>query len=360
MLDRKLRVGVIGLGGIGRSEHLPHWRTCPDAELAAIADGNPETLDQVGKQYPSARRATTWRELVEMKDLDVVDVATPNKWHAPMAIAALEAGKHVLCEKPMATNAADAARMLQAARKSGKTLMVNQHLRFSPTLRSLRRLAKDGGLGEVYHAHARWNRRRGVPNSRTFTSLDLAGGGPILDLGVHMLDLALWFMEFPTPTSVFARCGVDLARRQDLGGMWGDHWDREHFEVEDGGVGLFRFHNGATLLLEANWISFQQQLETRDLHVYGTKGGAHWPDCVYVTEKDRTPIDSSLVSKEDGKPHQRSIHEFAAAVRAGKPVPVPAEQSVQISRMIDAFYRSAKECREVAIDGRADRREPAS
>lgn len=359
MLAHKLRVGLIGLGGIGRSEHLPHWLACPDADLVALCDVQKPALEQIGREFGISRLTTDWRELVAMPDLDVVDVATPNKWHATMTLAALAEGKHVLCEKPMATDIDDAEAMVELSRQSGKVLMVNQHLRFSPTLVGLRKIIGEGGLGTIYHVHAQWTRRRGMPTSPTFTRKENAFGGPIIDLGVHLLDAALWLMDFPRPTRVSATTGCWLAKDESLGGMWGDNWDRPNFEVEDTGIGLFHFEGGRTLYLHTNWISFQREPETKQLSLFGTKGGLHWPEAVYSSEMHRTPFDLELhrspfevpgPGQLEGKPHRRSIFEFAAAVRGGRPSPVPPEQSQLVCELILALYRSAASGREIRLD----------
>lgn len=348
MANRPLRVGVIGAGGIGRSEHLPYWKKCPFAEVAAVCDADTARAEEAVKQF-GGRAIADWKDLIKA-DLDIVDITTPNVFHAPMTVSALEAGKHVFCEKPMATSAADARRMLEASKAAGKLLMINHHLRFAQSITGLRALVGEKGLGEVYHATAKWTRRRGVPPAPTFLRAGLAGGGPIMDLGVHLLDLAMWLMDFPRPTRVSAQTSLRLATRDDVGGMWGDDWDRAGFEVEDGGIGLFHFEGGATLLLEANWMSFQPEPETRQLSIFGTKGGVHWPQGVYCAEADRVPIDARLQDLQDVRPHERSLLAFAAAVRDGRPSPIPPEQSLVITSMIEAFYASARSGREVTIE----------
>ena len=345
---KRLRVGVIGLGGIAQGEHLPHWQSSDGAELVAIADVDQTKLQQTASKLGLDRAFTDWRELVRLDDLDIVDVTTPNCFHAPMTLAALEAGKHVLCEKPMATNADDALRMLQAAQRHDRRLMINHHLRFSQSLRALHALAKRGDLGRIYAAQACWTRRRGVPTLPTFIDTQLAQGGPVLDLGIHMLDLACWLMGFPGPKRVSAAVGCHLAHNDNLGNEWGP-WDRGRYSVEDFGVGLIHFADGATLHLEVSWLAFQPQLEERRLAILGSKAGAHWPQGVICSETEQVPVNQQLIHPEDGRPFERSIHEFVQAILHDAPTPVPPAESLQAVQLVDAFYRSAREGREVLL-----------
>lgn len=344
-----LRVGVIGLGGISRSQHLPYWKQCPHSRVVAIADVNPRSLSEVASEYEVHHAYADWRHLIARDDLDIVDIATPNALHAPMAIAALEAGKHVLCEKPMATAAADAERMLSASEKAGKLLMINHCFRFSSILNSMRTYIAQNTLGDIYNVHARWVRRRGVPVSPTFMSKDLAVGGPIFDLGVHMLDLACWMMDFPKAVRVCASVGTHLAGRSDIGGNWGD-WDPKKYEVEDFGLAMLHFANGASMIIEVSWLGFYSSMEERSLRILGTKGGLHWPDGIIVSEANRIPVDTHLASKDDGNVFQRSIEAFVDAIRTGAPSPIPPTQTLSTVRILEAVYRSAQEKREITLD----------
>ena len=343
--SRELEVGVIGVGGISRAQHLPHWHAHGGVRLTALADVDTRRLNSVAGEYGVERTFADWRELIALEELDIVDITTPNRFHAPMAVAALEAGKHVLCEKPMATCTADAELMVDAARRAGRLLMINHVFRFSSVLTDLRSLVGNR-MGRIHHAHAKWTRRRGVPVAETFISRELAGGGPVVDLGVHMIDLACWMMGFPDPQRVSARAGAYLAGRPDLGGEWGQ-WDRDVFDVEDFGVGLFHFAGGATLLLEVSWLGFRQSLEERSLQLLGDRGGVRWPEGTFSSESDGVPFDTTVAHAETGSAFRRSIHAFTDAVRAGRPSPIPPEDSLQVIRMVEAFYLSAREDREV-------------
>ncbi len=194
MCKGKLQVGIIGVGGIGRDQHLPGWAKVPFAEVTAVADLSEEALQRAVHGTAIAHCFHDWHDLVKLDGLDIVDICTPNRTHAPIALAALEAGKHVLCEKPLATTAAEVRSMMDAAQQANKLLMAGQHLRFDPACRQVKAIIDGGMLGDIYYTRAQWLRRRMLPPRNTFIEHHLSGGGCALDIGVHVLDLAYWFL----------------------------------------------------------------------------------------------------------------------------------------------------------------------
>jgi predicted dehydrogenase len=345
----KVRVGMVGVGGIGLDQHIPGWAKVPFVDVTALADTSPDALERAGAALPRARRYEDWHALVDRNDVDVIDVCTPNVLHTPVALAALRAGKHVLCEKPLATTADDVRVLADAARSAGRLLMAAQQLRYDKAARQLKSLVDAGHLGDVYYARAQWLRRRLLPARPTFTERRLSGGGPAFDIGVHVLDLASWFMGWPEPVSVSANMGAFLAQRTHLGGEWGE-WDRSRFDVEDFAAGLVRFANGAVLTLETSWLAFQPDRETVKVQCYGTRGGLVWPDGVLVSEADRIPRDLHLADISRNPAHHDEIRDFAEAVRDGRPSPIPVEETLQGIRVLEAFYRSSAMRKEVAVE----------
>jgi predicted dehydrogenase len=345
-----LQVGIVGVGGIGRDQHLPGWAQVPFAEVTAAADVSDEALRQAAAALPGSCRFQShdWRRLVALDELDVVDICTPNRTHAPIALEALRHGKHVLCEKPLAPTAAEVRTLARAAAASGRLLMAAQHLRFDPVARQLRSLADAGLLGDVYYTRAQWLRRRLLPPRPTFIERRLSGGGPALDVGVHVLDLAYWLLGAPEPVSVSAVADARLAHRPDLTGAWGD-WDRGRFDVEDFAAGFVRFANGTALTLEASWLAFQPEREVIRVQCLGSRGGAVWPDGVLTGETNRVPWDLRPGEVPKAAPHHEEIRAFAVAVRDGLPTPVPVEQSLNVARILDALYESARTGREVVL-----------
>ncbi|MBY0587581.1 Gfo/Idh/MocA family oxidoreductase [bacterium] len=348
-MNRKLRVGVVGVGGISSEHHLPHWKSSPHVELVALCDIDSDRLQKQAAKHGLKETYTDWHELIERVDLDLIDIATPNEMHAPIAMAALDLSKHVLCEKPMATSAVDAKRMLDLAEQRGRKLQINHHFRFDRTFRDLVAFSSPADLGVPYFAHARWHRRRRVPTAPTFLQSSLSGGGPMLDLGVHVIDLAMMLMGFPKPVSVSASSGTHLARRSDLGGDWGD-WDPLAFEVEDFAVALFRFQTGATLFVETSWLGFHDKPEEWFVRVLGTKGGLHWPEGLVVQESNKIPRTTHLTGSATRSPYEQSVHGFVEAIIHDQKVPIPPGESLEVVRMVEAAYISARVGREVPID----------
>jgi predicted dehydrogenase len=348
MKNGKYQVGLIGCGGIARDQHLPGWARVPFVEVAALADISGEALAQATALAPGAQPFSDWQQLLALDHLDIIDVCTPNRTHTAIVLAALARGCHVLCEKPLATTSREAQAMADAALASRRVLMAAQHLRFDPVAVQLHSLVAGGRLGEVYYTRAQWLRRRLLPARLTFISRALSGGGPAVDIGVHVLDLAYWLLGAPEPVSVSAFQSDRLARRPDLGGAWGD-WDRACFDVEDFAAGLVRFANGSVLVLEASWLGFQPEREIQRVQCYGTEGGLLWPDGLVVGETNRVPWDLKLHDTPRVAPHHVEIAEFARAVRDGGPCSVPMHETCNVIRILEAFYESAELGAEVRL-----------
>ncbi|MDI3311158.1 MAG: Gfo/Idh/MocA family oxidoreductase, partial [Thermoanaerobacterium sp.] len=196
-MGEKIRVGIIGCGGIANGKHMPSLSKLDNVEMVAFCDVNEEKALKAAKDYgvDGAKTYNDYRKLLEDKSIDVVHVCTPNKSHSDITVDALEAGKHVMCEKPMAKTANDAKRMLDAAKRTGKKLTIGYQNRFRPDSQYLHKLCQDGVLGEIYFAKAHAIRRRAVPTWGVFLNEEEQGGGPLIDIGTHALDLTLWMMN---------------------------------------------------------------------------------------------------------------------------------------------------------------------
>jgi predicted dehydrogenase len=348
-MQRKLRIGLIGAGRIARGEHVPAWLQIPSAEIVAVADASQEAIHELQKRMTLPTVYDDWRKLLEAEDLDAVDICTPNQLHTVVARAALDRRLHVLCEKPLATTSREVLQLQQSAIDSGRILMTAQHLRFRPASQQLKALIKQGMLGSIYYARCQWLRRRLVPTPPTFIEKRLSGGGPGIDIGVHVLDLAYWFMETPKPVAVTAMAGAFLAHRSDLGGGWGN-WDRALYDVEDFTAGFVRFADGQTLTLEASWLAFQPDPETIRVQCYGTQGGLLWPEGTLTGERDQVPWTMTLEPGDDKIAYLSEIRAFADAILQGKPSPVPVEETLDGIRILEALYESARLGREVRMD----------
>ena len=347
-----LKVGVIGVGGIAGA-HFPGWKESEYAELAAFADVDQGKLTKAGAEQGVTRLYTKPEDLIADPDIDIVDVCTPNMYHTPLALAALEAGKHVICEKPLAPTPGEIRKLIEARDRSGKMLMTAQHFRFDGNSAAMKAEIDVGGLVDIYHARCWMLRRAAAPvRSPGFYLKKHSGGGPCIDIGVHILDLTLWFMGHPKPVTVSGVTQDKLAHLPGAFSIWGGAVPPE-FDVEDFASAFVRFDNGATLILEVSWLLHHQtEVEDMQMWLYGDKGGAHWPKNELLTSNHKTQqwLTTSLGRHEHGSPHAKECKAFAEAVALGKPSPVPAEQSLQVQAILDGLYRSAEERREVRLD----------
>jgi len=346
----KLKVGIVGVGGIAGA-HLPGWQVSEDAELVAGCDIDEGVLEKWGTQHGITRLYADAADLFGDADIDIVDICTPNMYHAPLSVAALEAGKHVICEKPLAPTPGEVHRMIQARDRSGRLLMTAQSMRFSGRSKAVKTEIDTGVLGEVYHARCWALRRGGVPIRTGFIQRTHSGGGPCIDIGVHVLDFALWLMGSSRPVAVSGVARDELARQEGAFSAWGRRGIPSEFDVEDFAAAFVRFGSGASLIIEVSWLLHGQ--DDHQVWLYGTRGGCHWPSCTfYQTDyATRQHYDRTLQLLDDElSSHALECVEFARAVASGGPSPVPAEESLQVMTILDGIYRSQETGREVRLD----------
>lgn len=271
----KLRIGIVGLGFIGTQKHLvglsQHLDKC---EIVGFCDLDPQRAEDAKSKYGSADSyvTTDYRDLLADESIDVVHVCTWNVSHCEITCAALEAGKHVLVEKPMAVTGADARKMVETAKRTGKKLSVGFQYRFRKESQFLRKAVDEGRLGEIYAAKAHAVRRKGVPIWGVFTDKSKQGGGPLIDLGGHAIDLALWYMDNYEVASVTGVVNYKLGDKPE-GNMAGP-WDPATYSVEDSAFGFVTFTNGASLFVEAAWALNVQDSREGCVTLCGTEGGA--------------------------------------------------------------------------------------
>ena len=350
-MSAPLKVAVIGVGGIAKV-HMPGWQQSPHTEVVAGCDVSEVLLQAWGQEHGISNLTTNPADLFEDPDIDIIDICTPNNYHAPLTIAAFDAGKHVLCEKPLAPTPEAIEAMIAARDRAGKLLMTAQHFRFSGTAQAMKAEVGTGRLGDVYHARGWMLRRAALPTRSSFTLKQHSGGGACIDIGVHLLDLTLWLMGNPSPATVTGVTQTKLARQEGAFGIWGDVPDE--MDVEEFAAAFVRFENGATLVLEISWMLHHNTPgEDMQVWLYGTKGGCHWPSCeVYTTNNaTRQQYNTALqLTKNTAEPHARECMAFAQAIVDGAPSPVPAEQSLQVMRILDGIYRSQEAGGEIRLD----------
>ena len=269
---RTLRVGIIGSGGIAQGAHIPAYQKVESVEVVAACDINEATARKAAQEFRIPRVYTDYRKMLREEKLDVVSVCTPNAFHKAPAVAALQAGAHVHCEKPLAMNPAEGRAMIAAAKRARRLLNVGLQCRYSAEAQALKDFIRKGELGKVYFARVQALRRRGVPGWGVFIRKDMSGGGPLIDIGVHMLDFALWLMGHPKPTRVLGNTYCNFGKRKNIFAPWGE-WDPKKYTVEDMGVGYVKFAGGASLALEASWAAHIDEDMMR-VTLVGTEGGA--------------------------------------------------------------------------------------
>ncbi|MBQ7089617.1 MAG: Gfo/Idh/MocA family oxidoreductase, partial [Clostridia bacterium] len=257
MSEKVFKVGIIGCGGIANGKHLPALAKLAEAgklEIVYFCDIIRERAEKAAAKFGTADAKVTedYREVVACKDVDVIHVCTPNRSHSEISCASLYAGKDVLCEKPMAINVAEAKAMVEAAEKTGKTLSIGYQNRFAAQPQYIKAEAEDGFFGDIYYARAYAVRRRAVPTWGVFLNEYEQGGGPLIDIGTHALDLTLWTMDNYKPKYCVGTTFHKLNNQTNTGNAWGD-WDPEAFKVEDSAFGFIVMENGATISLEASW-----------------------------------------------------------------------------------------------------------
>lgn len=359
-MTTKLRVGIVGAGFIAIRGHLPAYQNHPQTEVVALCDVNEARARAVADEHGIPRVFTDYHQMLETAELDIVTVCVPNALHAPVTIAALEAGAHVLCEKPMALTVSEAKAMLTAAERTGRKLAVGFHNRFRPESQALKTFVDQGTLGRIYYATVSLLRRSGIPGYGSwFTNKELAGGGALIDNGVHGLDLALWLMGHPRPVSVQGATFSEFGpRRKGLGGWGADIYEGEQrFDVEDLAVAMVRFATGATLTIQTSWAGYGAP-EDR-LRLFGRQGGAEI-DLSYHDAERRLRLFTDLhdhpveitpdLRGPAVSPHERQVANFVDSILQDQEPLVTPQQGLLVIQIVENVYRSAETGREVILD----------
>ena len=366
---KKLKIGIIGCGFIANGKHLPSLERMEDVEVVAFCDIILERAQASAKKYggPEALVCLDYRDVLVREDIDVVHVCTPNSSHSEITVAALQAGKHVMCEKPMAKTAAGAKAMLEAARATGKKLTIGYQNRFREDSLLMKSLCEKGDLGEIYFGKAFATRRRGVPTWGVFMDKEKQGGGPLIDLGTHALDLTLWMMQNYEPETVLGSTFDKIGKLGSPANIMGP-WDPAKYEVEDSAFGLVKFKNGATVVLEASWALNMIVSNEAMTMLCGTKAGADMfpPTGPIVRTSDFQSASSYHVrvngekngklyvqnydmgaafigdgGKEDFAGGTKEMAAWLNSVRNDAELVVKPEQAYTVTCILEAIYNSA-------------------
>ena len=342
-----VRVGVIGLG-MGR-DHVINYLQAPNCELVAVCDKDPNRLEALGNEFGIPTRYSSYEQMLDDDRIDAVSIVLPNFLHRRVAVEALQAGKHVLCEKPMALNAVEAAEMRDRAARSKRIFMMHFNFRFHHQSQWLYHRVQEGRLGDIYYVKTGWIRRRGIPGlGGWFTTKAHSGGGPLIDLAVHRIDLVLWLLGYPKVRAVsgqtFAKIAPQIAEKENA-----------TFDVEDLATAMIRLENDVTIQLEASWALNTPEWEYWYTDLFGTHGGGElrrnneghsWARVV----EDRDGHwheewhDGSPVATETAQSH------FVRCILEGKEPMATADHGLTVMRILDAIYESADSSREIALD----------
>lgn len=351
----KVRIGIIGCGGIANGKHLPALKKLSnEVELVAFCDIIEEKAVKAKAEYGTeeAKVYTDYKELLKDKAIDAVHVLTPNRSHSFITIDALRADKHVMCEKPMAKTYAEAQEMVKVAKETGKILTIGYQNRYRMDSTYMKRACNAGELGEIYFAKAHAIRRRAVPTWGVFLNEYEQGGGPLIDIGTHSLDLTLWMMDNYKPKMVVGTTYKKLGKQTETANAWGD-WKPDEFTVEDSAFGFVVMEDGATVILESSWALNTLDVDEAKTSLCGTKAGADMKDGIringvkynkqYVEEPN---LQSGGVDYfeggESGEPQDVECRTWISAISKGTPLVVLPEQAMVVTQILEAIYESAK------------------
>ncbi len=361
-MGKRLRVGIIGCGGIANGKHMPSIKAIDVADMVAFCDLVEERAVKAAKEYGTedAKVYTDYKELLKDESIDVIHVCTPNRSHADISIDSLHAGKHVMCEKPMAKTAADARRMVEAAKETGKKLTIGYQHRHKAQARYVKQVIERGDLGEIYYAKAPAIRRRGTPNWGVFLNEFEQGGGPLIDIGTHSLDLTLYLLDNYKPRMVV---GTKYKKLTDpnCANPWGP-WDVNQHTVEDSAFGFIVMQDGTTIILESSWaLNTIEPIQEGSTVLCGTKAGAQIRNNVVTINKDdlnrlveiNPDLSAGGVAFYDGIEETPQITEqktwYDAIMNDTDPVVLP-EQACVVSEILEAIYKSAQTGEPVYFD----------
>ena len=354
---KKIKLAIIGAGGIATDAHMPPISEMENVEVVAICDIVPEKAKKLADKYGISETYTDYKEVLKIPDLDAVDICTPNYLHSIIAVDALEAGLHVFCEKPDAVSVAEAERMKAASEKSGKMLMVMRNNRYFEASQFLKKYIADGHMGEIYAVRCGWQRRRGIPGKGGwFTTKEQSGGGPLIDLGVHMIDLSMWLMGNPAPVTVSgsAYCKfADSDVADSINSNFGEKVEDGIFDVEDLAMGFIRFDNGVSMQIEFSWASNIEQ-EQFFVELRGTKAGSLWSPMtgkfsIFTEEYGKTVDYLPKIDNGSVHIHGANLKHFIDVILNGAEPHFVPQQGVNMMKILESIYKSAEIGKEITL-----------
>ena len=346
---KKLRVAFIGAGGIA-GQHMSCLKDYDDVEVVAISDVAAPSLKRWTEQYGIENTFTDWKQMLSKVDIDAVDICTPNFLHYQPAIDALNAGCHVFVEKPLAMNAKEGQEMVDLAKKKKLACTIAFQWRFHPKTQAIKQAREQGVLGDILYSRVHAMRRRGIPNWGVFGRKELQGGGPMIDIGVHVMEMTHYAMGLPKPVSASGRYWTYMGDKKSKTASSWPHWDHKTYTVEDLAVGLVKFDNGAVMHVEAMFAGhIAPEDEGMKFEVFGTKGGAHSDPLRFFYDSHGLMLNAQPQFLPKDGMWQVKMRNFVDVCLYGKEDKSPAEHGLMIQKMIDAIYKSSETGKEVII-----------
>ena len=365
-MGAKYKVAVVGNGMIANAAHIPAWKDIAGTvDIVAVADNREQAARETAERHGIPQWYTDYNELLEKAKPDIVSVCTPNCYHKEVTIAALKAGAHVLCEKPITTNEADAVEMFKTAEECGKILYVNQTARFSSQILAAKRVIEEGLIGRAYFAEANAMRRRGIPKWGFFHMKEHNAAGPGFDIGVHVIDSLLWILGSPKVVSACGSAYMELGNTDEgleeslaesgapAGLFTPRKYDWREFDVEDFIAGFVRFEGGLTLIVKASW-AINAPEGSGATYIAGTKGGikmSSQPEL--ITNVAGYQVNTLLKIPKNPSVnffgHYDSSKQLIAVIEGREEIVVKKEQVLNVVRVLDALYKSSMQGKEVFV-----------
>ncbi|UXV37685.1 Gfo/Idh/MocA family protein [Staphylococcus simulans] len=348
-----LKIGIIGCGGIANGKHLPSLSKIEEVEIVAFCDIEIEKAEYAAEVYgvENAKVYKDYKELLNDNSIEVIHVCTPNNSHKEITVAALDAKKHVMCEKPMAKTTKDAKEMIDAAERNNRKLTIGYQNRFRTDSQYLHKVAERGDLGEIYFGKAQAIRRRAVPTWGVFLDEEQQGGGPLIDIGTHALDLTLWMMSNYEPESVMGTTFHKLGKKENAANAWGP-WNTKEFKVEDSAFGFIKMKNGATIILESSWALNSLEVDEAKCTLSGTEAGADMKDGLRINGEDMGELYTSYIELDnpgvdfyESDKVDEALEEartWINSITNDTEVVVKPQEALVVTQILEAIYESAK------------------
>jgi predicted dehydrogenase len=346
-----LKVGLVGAGAIAQKFHLPAWEKIPGAQVVCLADSRGEAVREVADKFGITKVYQSIEEMMKHEQLDIVDICSPNALHAEHTLVALEHNVHVVVEKPLTTNAKDVQAIMAKAAAKKKKVMCAHHQRFRPVTVQAKKIIENGDLGEIYYVSAQGIKSRGVPvQNGSFTNIDLAGGGPLMDLGSHLVDVSWWLMGRPLPVRVRGNSFSKLAGNKDIvnqNGPW------QSYSVEDFFVGDVYFDNGAILHIETSYL-LNSSRDYFGCEFFGDKKGLLWPQLLVSGEDQNVFVRKQIEFLDDKLASVEELKHFVDSIQNDREPLVTLNDSLTVVSIIEALYESARLKNDISLPERTE------